>query len=578
VALSRGKDDCERRLTALVGEVGQIEAVGTAQQLAALGPEIGSGSGSTFLVVTPERLYFAQWNRPEWPHREIHFDEISSWADGVQYGRYALVLNHPPKDGLEEVIAHHFLWFHWGNVEREVTRTQTIFRFSRKDTKVATAIRKALALHNVRHETVLFPERSRHERRGSGIAALYAKSTNTTPQGMNLPGFAWPLVAAWAAAAVALLLLTATRDGYHRDELYFLEASHHLAWGYVDQPPLSIALAGLSRLFFGNSLLGMRLFPALADGAVVIFTGLIARELGGERFSQGLASLAIAVSPFLIAGHLAGPTIYDFLAWVVVSFLVIRILRTGNERLWLLVGVTVGVALENKETILFLLFGLFIGLIVNRQIRLLASVWLGIAVLGALALWAPNLIWQAQHSWPSLEMSKNLHQEHSGLTYTFTFVPIQLLLPGWWIAPVWMAGLWALWREPWFRRYRAFALAYSLLFVLVGLFMGDRPYYFAALYAVAVTAGAIVADEVIQGLRRFFPRRRPRRRLIWGSRRTVVVLILVIALINLPLSLPILPASALAKVPLQNLNYNLGETIGWRQLVSRVARVPLAGR
>ena len=176
-----------------------------------------------------------------------------------------------------------------------------------------------------------------------------------------MPPFAGKAVGLAAAIAVGLLLLTSARDGYHRDELYFLEASRHLAWGYVDQPSFSIAMVGLSRVLFGNSQFGLRLFPALTDGACVVLTGLIARELGGSRFAQGLAALSLAVSPFLVAGHIAGPTIYDFLFWELLSFLVIRILRTGNERLWLVAGLAGGVALENKETILFLVFGLIVG-------------------------------------------------------------------------------------------------------------------------------------------------------------------------------------------------------------------------
>jgi hypothetical protein len=185
----------------------------------------------------------------------------------------------------------------------------------------------------------------------------------------------------------------------------------------------------------------------------------------------------------------------------------------------------------------------------------------------------PNLVWEARHGWPTIEMSRNLRQEHSGLTYTLTFIPIQVLLPGWWIAPVWLAGLWALFREARWGRYRAFPVAYIVSFVLVGIFVGNRPYYFAALYAVLIAAGAIVADGVTQGTRRFFSTRRPKRRMVWRSRRSAVAFIVVLAALDLPISLPILPARALSTVPLQEVNYNLGETIGWPQLVATVAHV-----
>src|SRR5437588_1352744 len=189
------------------------------------------------------------------------------------------------------------------------------------------------------------------------------------------PRFAWPEVAAPALLALVVLLATATRYGYHRDELYFLEASKHMAWGYVDQPPLSVALVWLSRVLFGESLFWMRVPPALADAATVLLAGLIARELGGKRFAQALAALAVAVSPFLIAGHLAGPTIYDFLAWSAVSLFVVRIIRTGRERLWVAVGVVAGLGLLDKETIALLAVALAVGLVLNRQAKMLRSPW-----------------------------------------------------------------------------------------------------------------------------------------------------------------------------------------------------------
>jgi 4-amino-4-deoxy-L-arabinose transferase-like glycosyltransferase len=362
-------------------------------------------------------------------------------------------------------------------------------------------------------------------------------------------------------------------SGYHRDELYFLEASKHLAWGYVDQPPVSVALVGLSRALFGDAMVGLRVFPALADAATVFLTALIARELGGQRFAQTLAALAVALSPFLIAGHLAGPTIYDLTAWSLVSWLVIRIVRTGAERLWLAVGLVVGVALLTKETILFLAGGLVVGSLANRQGRFLRSPWLWLGAAIALLFWMPNLVWQAQHGWPTIEMSRNLQREHSGVGYAASFVAIQLLLPGWWAAPVWIAGLWSLWREDRFRSYRAFAVAYALLFVLLLVFVGDRPYYLAGLYPTLLAAGSVITSGVVAGSRRFLSVRPPRRRILWRSSGAAFVWVLVLGVLSLPLSLPILPARVLATVPLQHLNYNLGEVVGWPQLTARVASV-----
>src|SRR5262249_16379525 len=237
----------------------------------------------------------------------------------------------------------------------------------------------------------------------------------------ELPSFATGPVVGIVSAAVGLLLALASRYGYHRDELYFLAASRHLDWGYVDQPPIAVLVPWLGPVPFGNTLLGLRLLPALIIGLVGMFTAAIARELGGSRFAQGFAAACVASTGFLVVGHLEGPTVYDTLIWVLVSWLVLRILRTGNDRLWLAVGLVVGLGMEAKQTVPLLLAGLAIGFIVNRQIAVFASRWLWAGVVIALVGMSPNLVWQATNGWPTLSMNANLRSEHSGLGYAIKF-------------------------------------------------------------------------------------------------------------------------------------------------------------
>jgi hypothetical protein len=237
------------------------------------------------------------------------------------------------------------------------------------------------------------------------------------------------------------------------------------------------------------------------------------------------------------------------------------------------VGAVVGVGLQDKETILFLMFGLAVGLVTTGHARVVRSPWPWVGGLLALAIWSPNVVWEAAHHWPTVEMDKSLQAEHSGLGFVITFPLLQLLLPNVFLAGVWLSGLWALWREPRFRIGRPFAVAYAALFVLLIVAIPDRFYYLAPMYVVLFAAGAIVAGQVVAGARRFFSERTPTRRLLWRSRRAAMAFALVAGLVMLPIALPVLPASALATVPLQNLNYNLGETIGWPELVATVARV-----
>jgi 4-amino-4-deoxy-L-arabinose transferase-like glycosyltransferase len=401
-----------------------------------------------------------------------------------------------------------------------------------------------------------------------------AQSQNpTSASSWERPPFAAGPVLAIAGATTALLLVFAGRYGYHRDELYFLAASRHLAFGYVDQPPVGVLVAWIDRVALGNTLLGLRVIPAILDGGVVALTGAMARELGGRRFAQGFGALCVAVGGFLVIGHIEGPTIYDAFDWALVSLLVIRILRTGEDRFWLAVGLTAGIGLEAKETILLLLGGLAVGLLLNRQASVVRSPWLWAGAVLALALWMPNLLWEATHGWPARQMDASLRAEHSGLGYAvkYPFLAILVVVPV--LAPVWMAGWWALWREPRLRPYRAFAVAFALLFIALWVVIPDRFYYLAPLYPVLFAAGAIVTQDVVRGSSGFFRRRPARRPLLWRSRRTAVAIAVAGGLVLLPVTLPVLPPAALATVPVQKINYNLGEEIGWPDFIAEVASV-----
>src|SRR5271155_1910112 len=107
----------------------------------------------------------------------------------------------------------------------------------------------------------------------------------------------------FALASCKLLIQLAwiNHYGFFRDELYYMACGEHLAWGYVDQPPLIAFVAWLARHLFGSSMVSMRLFPVLTGAAVVWLTGILARELGGGRLAQFLAAAAILLAPANLA-------------------------------------------------------------------------------------------------------------------------------------------------------------------------------------------------------------------------------------------------------------------------------------
>ncbi len=372
-----------------------------------------------------------------------------------------------------------------------------------------------------------------------------------------LPDFAkGPVIAA------ALLIAFSGRYGYHRDELYFLADGRHLAWGYPDQPPLVPVIARLMSDLAPASLVVLRLPSAAASAALVVLTGLIAREFGAERTAQALAAICIAVAPLVIgAGHLLSTTTFDLPAWALVLWLIVRILRTGNDRLWLAVGLVTGAGLFASDLVAFLLFTVVVALAVAGPRRTFGSPWLYAGGGIALAMWAPYLAWQASHGWPELAISASIASGGSGTSAPrWELLPFQLVLVGVCLSPVWAAGLVRLlWGEA-LRWCRALGVAFIVL-VVVFTVTGGKPYYLGGMFPVLLAAGAQPALDWA---------RRGRPRLRAGLLTAALVLTLLTAI---PVSLPVVPVADVHATPVVALNYDAGETIGWPAYVRQIAVV-----
>ncbi|HEV2369336.1 MAG TPA: glycosyltransferase family 39 protein, partial [Acidimicrobiales bacterium] len=236
-----------------------------------------------------------------------------------------------------------------------------------------------------------------------------------TTAGTERHAFAVAPVAAISGGVVILLLVVSGRYGYHRDELYFLAAGHHLAWGYPDQPPLAPLLARVLSNLAPGSVSVLRVPSSLATGATVALGAASARELGADRWAQTLAAAVLASGGVVLGtGHLLSTATFDLLAWAVLVWLVLRLLRGADQRLWLVVGVVAGVGLLDSDLVAFLLIAIGVGLVLTGPRPVLRSPWLWIAALLAAVMWAPYLVWQAQHSWPELTVSRSIAAGHSG--------------------------------------------------------------------------------------------------------------------------------------------------------------------
>jgi 4-amino-4-deoxy-L-arabinose transferase-like glycosyltransferase len=361
------------------------------------------------------------------------------------------------------------------------------------------------------------------------------------------------------AAAVTLLLIAfASGYGPHRDELYFVAAGRHLAWGFADQGPLTPLIARAMSEIASCSLTVLRLPSALAAGVTVLLTGLLARELGGGRRARTIAAACAAVASIvLVTGHLLSTSTFDLLVWTAVSWLAVRAVRSGDDRLWPLAGVVLGIGLLDKPLPAFLALGLAAGVAVAGPRRLLRDryVWSGAAL--ALGLWSPWILWQAAHGWPQLDVARSIAGGGSASSQPWwAIVPFQALLAGPPLAAVWIAGLVALARDPALRDVRFVAWAWVVLAV-VFMATGGKPYYLAGLLPVLIAAGALQVDG-------WLGRGRMRAR-----RALLVATVAVSALVSAIIALPVLRADDVG--PVIAVDADVGETIGWPQLARTVA-------
>ena len=385
-----------------------------------------------------------------------------------------------------------------------------------------------------------------------------AVDTDSRPLERGVPW--WPVLLVAALMVVALLAVSGAY-GFHRDELYFIVAGRHPAFGYPDQPPLTPLLSAASVAVLGLSPTAVRVLPALAMAFSVVLTALIARDLGGSRRAQLLAAVTVALSGYLSAGHLDSTSTFDLLFWALILWLFVKLLAGGDRRLWLALGVVAGIGLENKDTLLLLFIGLGAGVVLARRWDIMRSPWAWAAAGVALLIWAPNLAWQATHGFPQLTMAHVI--AGSAAANRAELVSVFWLIAGPFLFPVAIAGfLWLLLAKaaaPW----RAIAIA-AIAILGVVVVSGGKAYYAVGIVPVFMAAGALLLDRWLA---------RGRRRLRTAGFIAAAALS---GMLIAYLTLPILPVATFVKTSLPSQVPTSAEQIGWPQLVATVQRVVAA--
>jgi hypothetical protein len=382
---------------------------------------------------------------------------------------------------------------------------------------------------------------------------------------------AWSLLSLLALAKLALHLPVLHRYGYHIDELYFLACGRHLAWGYVDHAPLVPWIARFATTIFGDSLVGLRIFSTLAGVASIVLTGLLAARLGGGRFAQGVAALAMLLAPvYLRTGNMLCIPAFEPLFWVLSYYVLVRIAQEDDARLWPWLGLTAGLGLLNKHSMLFFGFGLVVGLALTPMRKHFRSPWLYAG--GALAglLFLPNLVWQFRHGWPTFHFLLGLNEKVMSGVSTFQFVSGQVLYLQPAAAFLALAGLVYFLRNREARDYRILAWIWIAVFLLL-LLAKSKIYYLAPAYPPLLAGGAIAVERFAR-----------RRGAIWPQTATLAVM-LAFGLILMPVSLPVLSIERtdryMARVTfgafenIHELTGDLHAMFGWEERVEAVARV-----
>jgi len=408
------------------------------------------------------------------------------------------------------------------------------------------------------------------------------------------------LVLAFAALAVHVSASAFCAYGYFRDELYYLACTEHPDLGYVDQPPLSIYILALNRLVLGDSLVALRFLPAVAHALTVLLAGLIARQMGGGRRAQTLAAFACLASPiYLGMNGIYSMNCFDILVWTATAYVFTLILRPGSghvgedgrgtedggstartaptgiePRLWLLLGLLLGIGLLNKISVLWLGGGITAGLLLTHHRRVLRSPWPWIAGGLALLLFLPYVIWNIRHDFAHLEFIRNASGGKYSSLNPLTFITGQVMLQNPLALPLWIAGLASVLFGRLSRTFRPLGIVYLFCFLVLMLNGHSKAEYLSASYAMLFAAGGVAVEGFAEA-----------RRLRWIP-PAFAALLLVSGCVMAPFAEPLLPVKsfiayedALGVAPstpegkhLDRLPQFYADMFGWEEKAAAVAR------
>ncbi|MEW5718557.1 MAG: glycosyltransferase family 39 protein, partial [Chloroflexota bacterium] len=361
-----------------------------------------------------------------------------------------------------------------------------------------------------------------------------------------------------ALAKFAFHILTNGAHGFHRDELQLLDDARYLDWGFVAYPPVTPFIARVALELFGAALVGFRFFAALSQSIAMVLAGLIARELGGNpstplrTHAQILAAVAVAITPVsLMSSSMLMYVAFDYLWWVLLAYLTIRLLKSDDPRWWIGIGAVIGIGMMTKTTMAFFVVGIVAGALLTSTRRHLKSPWLWGGVALSLLIFLPNIIWQIQHNFISLEFLGSIHERDVRIGRTKDFLPDQLLTTNPFTLPLWIAGLAFYFWGTSGKRFRMIGWMAVVPFALFWLAQG-RGYYTGPIYPMLLAAGAVVLERWLAAMSGW--RARVATGIAWSLIMIGGVLIALIAL-------PIVPVNSALWATVNDINGEFREQI-----------------
>jgi hypothetical protein len=391
-----------------------------------------------------------------------------------------------------------------------------------------------------------------------------------------------PLAVGMYFASATLLLHFAFNGGYgyFRDELYFMACGEHLAWGYPDHAPMVALMAKMSRALLGDSLFAIRFFPAVAGAAKVFLTALLVREFAGERsagrsFAAFLACLCVLCAPvYLAIDNLLGMNALEPVFWMLCVYFAVLAVKREEPRYWLWLGVFAGLGLMNKHSMVFFGVALVAGVLLTKARKVFLNRWFWIGGLIAFLIFLPNIIWEQQNNWATLELLQNVQKSGKNVVLSpLEFIWQQIFMLGPPAALVWGAGIWYFLAGKNGKRFRFLGICYLVLLVLM-IFLKAKNYYLAPIYPMLFAAGAVWWQEITE-----------RIRVLRFAKPALPLLILAFTAVALPMVLPVLPVEKLIsyqeavgfKPPKSEVSHEgvlqqvYADQFGWEEMVEKVA-------